>query len=89
MNPAIATRFRCSRPLTDLTQLTFMFLTLGLQYLNKLVEAKVGGFTSPQAFHAVKVQGFNRDCVKLLTQFGCQLPVKVFALVGDFPKDFP
>jgi hypothetical protein len=66
-----------------------MFATFGLQYLNKLVEAKVGDFTSPQAFHTVKVQGFNRDCVKLLTQFGCQLPVKVFALVGDFPKDFP
>ena len=85
MNPAIATRFRCSRPLPDLTQLTLMFLTLIFQYLNKLVEAKVGDLTSPEAFHTVKVQGFNSNGIKLLTKFTCQLPVKVFALVGDFP----
>ena len=93
MNPTITTRFRCGfRPLTDLTQLTLMFLTLILQYLNKLVERKIGDFTSPQAFHTVKVQGFNRNGIKLLTKFGRQLPVKVFALVRDLPieaRDLP
>ena len=85
MKTAIATRFRCSSPLTDLFQKTLMFLTLILQYLNKLVERKIGDFTSPQAFHAVKVQGFNGNRIKLLTKFACQLPMKVFALVTDFP----
>ena len=85
MKTAIATRFRCSRPLTDLTQLTLMLLTLILQYLNELVERKVGDFTSPEAFHAIKVQGFNGNRIKLLTKFACQLPMKVFALVADFP----
>ena len=85
MNPTITTRFRCRRPLTDLTQLTLMFLTLILQYLNKLVEGKVRDFTSPKPFHAVKVQGFNRNRIKLLTEFACQLPMKVFALIRDFP----
>ena len=85
MKPAIATRFRCSSPLTDLTQLTLMFLTLILQYLNKLVEGKVRDFTSPQAFHTVKVQGFNGNRIKLLAEFRRELPMKVFALVGNFP----
>ena len=85
MKTAIATRFCCSRPLTGLTQLTLMFDTLILQYLNELVERKVGDFTSPQAFHAIKVQGFNGNRIKLLTKFACQLPMKVFALVADFP----
>ena len=62
-----------------------MFLTLILQYLNKLIERKIGDLTSPQAFHSVKVQGFNGKGVKLLTEFTCQLPMKVLALVGDFP----
>ena len=67
MKTAIATRFRCSRPLTDLTQLTLMLLTLILQYLNELVERKVGDFTSPEAFQvSVKVQGFNGNRIKFL-----------------------
>ena len=85
MKPTIATRFRCSSPLTGLTQLTLMFLTLILQYLNKLVEGKVRDLTTPQVFHTVKVQRFNRNRIKLLTKFACQLPMKVFALVADFP----
>ena len=82
MKSAIATRFCCRCPLTDLEQLTSMFLTLILQYLHKLVEGKIGDFSSPQAFHSVKVQFFNSDCIKLLTKFSCELPVKVFALIA-------
>ena len=85
MKSAVATRFRCRRPSTDLEQGATMFLTLILQYLNKLVEGKVGDFASPQAFHTRKVQRFNGDCVELLTEFGGELPLKVFALVGYFP----
>ena len=85
MKSAGATRFRRRRPLTDLEQLTSMFLTLILQYLNKLVEGEVGDFPSPKPFHAVKVQGFNRNRIELLTQFRGELPLKVFALVHDFP----
>ena len=86
VKPAITTRFRCSSPLTDLTQPTLMFATLILQYLNKLVERKVGDFTSPQAFQvSVKVQSLNDNRIKLLTKFRRELPVKIFTLVGDFP----
>ena len=85
MKTAIATRFCRSRPLTDLTELTFMFLTLTFQYLNKLVEGEVGNLTSPQSFHTVNVQGLNDNRIKLLTEFRGELPMKVFALVGNFP----
>ena len=85
MNPTITTRFRCSSPSTDLFQKTLMFAALILQYLNELVEGKVRDFTSPEAFQvSVKVQGFNGNRIKLLTKFACQLPMKVFALVGNF-----
>ena len=82
MKSAVATRFRCSSPSTDLEQLTPMFLTLIRQYLNKLIERKIGDLTSPQAFHTLKVQGFNGDCIKPLAKFARQLPLKVFALVA-------
>ena len=92
MKPTVATRFRCSSPLTDLEQLTPMFDTLILQYLNKLVEGEVGDFASPQAFHARKVQGFNDNRIKLLTQFGGDFPMKIFALLANpsvEPYDLP
>ena len=85
MKSAVATRFRCSSPPTDLEQLTPMLDTLILQYLNKLVERKVRDFTSPKSFHTRKVQGFNRNRIKLLTEFRGKLPLKIFALVADFP----
>ena len=62
-----------------------MFLTLILQYLNKLVEGEVRDFTPPQPFHAIKVQCFKDNRIKLLTEFGGELPLKVFALIADFP----
>ena len=62
-----------------------MFLTLIFQYLNKLVEAKIGDFASPKAFHTVKVQSFKDNRIKLLTEFRGELPMKVFALVRNFP----
>ena len=92
MKTTITTRFRRSCPLTDLNQLTLMFLTFIPQYLNKLVESKVGDFTSAQAFHAVKVQGFKDNRIKLFTEFTRQLPLKVFTLVADFTieaRDLP
>ena len=84
MKTTITTRFRCGCPLTDLTQLTLMFDTLILQYLNKLVESKVRDFASPQAFHTVKVQGFNGNRIIGFTKIGSKFPMKVFALVGNF-----
>ena len=62
-----------------------MFLTLILQNLNKLIEGKIKDLASPKAFHTIKVQGFNNDCIKLFTEFRGELPMKVFALVADFP----
>ena len=85
MKATIATRLCCRSPSSDLTQLTLMFAALILQYLSKLVEGEVGDFTSPKPFHTRKVQGFNRNRIKLFTQVGGKLPMKVFALVADFP----
>ncbi len=85
MKPTIATRFRCSCPLTDLFEKTLMFLTFILQYLNKLVEGEVRDFTSPEAFHTLKVQRLKDYRIKLLTKFRGKLPMKVVALVGYFP----
>ena len=85
MKPTTRVRFRCRRPVPDVLQKTLMFLTLIPQYLNKLRESKVGGFTTPQPFHAIKVQGFNGNRIKSPTKICCQLPMKVFALVRDVP----
>ena len=82
---AIATGFRRSSPLTDLKELAFMFDALILQYLNKLIERKIGDLTSPQAFHTLKVQRFGNDRIKPFAQVGSNLVVPVLALVGDMP----
>ena len=84
MKTAITARFCCSRPLINLFQKTLMFTTLIPQYLNELVESKVRDFASPQSFHAVKVQRFKDNLIKLLTEFACELPVKIFTLVTNF-----
>ena len=81
----ITTRFCCRRPLTDLKQLTLMFETLELQYLNKLVKGKIGDLPSPQAFHTLKIQRFGDDGIKAFTQVGSNLVVPVLTLVGDMP----
>jgi len=84
MKSAVTAGLCRSSPLTGLEQCATMFLTLILQYLNKLVESKVGDFSSPQAFHTLKVQFFNGNRIKLLAQFACQLPMKVFTLIANF-----
>ena len=75
----------CGRPpLSNLNKMTLMFLTLILQYLNKLREGKIRDFTSPQAFHAVKVERFKDEGIKSLAK-GCgKFPMPIFALVGNF-----
>ena len=62
-----------------------MFETLELQNLNKLPERKVGDFTSPQAFHTVKVQRLGDDRIKPFTQVSSKFPMPIFALVGNMP----
>ena len=82
---AIRTRF-CGRcPLSDLNKLTLMFSTLILQYLNKLVKGEVRDFTSPEAFHTLKVQRLGNDRIKPFAQVSSNLVVPVLALVADMP----
>ena len=83
MKTAIATRFRCRCPLSDLFQKTLMFATFGLQYLNKLVEGEVRDFAPPEPFHAIKVQRFNGDGIKPLTEFRRKLPMEILALIRN------
>ena len=82
---AIRTRFRGSSPLTDLNELALMFDALILQYLNKLIERKIGDLTSPQAFHTLKVQRLGNDRIKPFAQVSSNLVVPVLALVADMP----
>ena len=83
METTIATRFCCRCPLSNLKEITLMFSTLILQYLNKLVKGEVRDFTSPEAFHTLKVQRLGNDRVKPFAQVGSNLVVPVLALVGD------
>ncbi len=85
MIPTSGTRFCAGSPLSDLFEKTLMLLTLVSQNLNKLVETKVADFASPKPFHTLKVQGLKHDHIKLLTEFRRKLPMKVLALVADFP----
>ena len=62
-----------------------MFLTLILQYLNKLTEGKIGDFPSPKPFHARKVQRLGHDRIKPFAQVGRNLVVPVLALVRYMP----
>ena len=85
---AVATRFCCSYPLSNLMELTIMFETFELQYLNKLIESKVRDFTSPKPFHTVKVQRFGRDEVKPSAKVGGKFPMPVSTLVADFAIEY-
>ena len=61
-----------------------MFETLELQYLNKLIEGKVGDFASPKPFHTLKVECLSGDMVKPSAEVSGKFVVPVLALVGDF-----
>ena len=61
-----------------------MFDTLERQYLNKLVEGKIGDLTSPETFHRIKVECLGGDEIEPLTQVGRCFPVPIQSLVGDF-----
>ena len=80
----IRTRLRCRSPLSDLTELTIMFETLELQYLNKLPEGKVGNFAAPEAFHALKVQRLSDDKVKSPTQVRGKFEMPISTLIRNF-----
>ncbi len=61
-----------------------MFQTLELQNLNKLVKGEVRHFSSPQAFHTVKVERLGSDKVKLSAQVSCEFPMPIAPLVSNF-----
>ena len=61
-----------------------MFLAFISQYLNKLIESKIGDFTSPKPFHAVKVQSFKDNRIKSLAQVVCEFPLKIKTLIRNF-----
>ena len=83
MIPTIRARFTRRCPLSDLKEFTIMFQTLILQYLNKLGEGKVRDFTSPKAFHSVKVQGLGGDKVKPSAEVGRKFPVPITSLIAN------
>ena len=62
-----------------------MFETLEFQYLNKLVKGEVRDFSTPEAFHAVKVERLGGDKVKPSAEVSGKFPMPISALVGDMP----
>ena len=60
-----------------------MFKTLERQNLNKLTKRKVRDFTTPKAFHSLKVQCLGNNVVKPMTEVSGTFKVPVSALVGD------
>ena len=61
-----------------------MFETLELQYLNKLSKGKIGDFSSPEAFHRIKVEHLSGDRIEPSTQIRRKFPMPISTLVGDF-----
>ncbi len=61
-----------------------MFQTLELQNLNKLVKGEVRHFSTPQAFHAFKVQRLGSDKVKPSAKVGRQFEMPIASLVSNF-----
>ena len=62
-----------------------MFDTLRLKNMNKLVKGKIRDFTSPEAFHTVKVKRLCSNQVKASTQVCSKFPVPIQALSGHLP----
>ena len=62
-----------------------MFFALIAQYLNKLIEGKVGYLSPPEPFHAIKIQGFRNNGIKTFAQVGRKFPMPVFPLVRYLP----
>ena len=85
MIPTIRARFACGCPLINLTKRTIMFDTLILQYLDELIEGKIGDLTAPKAFHTIKIQRFKDDRIKPFTKICRKLPVEIFTLIRDLP----
>ena len=61
-----------------------MFQTLELQNLNKLGKGEVRHFSTPQAFHAVKVERLGSDKVKPSAKVGRQFEMPIAPLVSNF-----
>ena len=61
-----------------------MFETFEFQYLNKLIEGEVRDFTSPEAFHCLKVQRLGSNCIKPSAQVGRKFPMPIETLAGNF-----
>ena len=65
-----------------------MFQTLELQYLKKLSKGnQIGDFSSPEAFHPVKVERLGSDPVKSSAEGSGKFPMPISTLVSEFPID--
>ena len=74
----------CRLPLIDAFNTFTTFFCLPLEFLQKCVESDVGDFTTPKAFHTVKVQRLKEQNIKPTHKFKCKFPVVIFALSSNF-----
>lgn len=73
----------CRLPLINAFNTLATFLCLPLEFLIECVETYIRDFTSPEAFHTLKVQRLGDNVVKLTTQVSGAFIVPISALVGD------
>ena len=59
----------CRVPLSDAFNTFTTFLCLPLEFLQECVESDVGHFSSPKAFHTLKVQRFKEQHIKPTHKF--------------------
>ncbi len=78
--------FRCRLPPSRLGECFSVFSRYPLKYPDELTESKVGDFSTPQAFHTLKIQGFYGLAHRANRLLGCQ---SVLDSTGDITHIFP
>ena len=84
MVSTITARFSSGSPFIYRFESFTMLCTLEFEYLNKLTKRQVRDFSSPEAFHAVNVQSFKAQGVKLSAKSSCKFPLPIKTLPCDF-----
>ena len=74
-------------PASNLQNSTYPLLCLPFEFHDELTEGEVRNLFTPKSFHAVKVQVFKEQNIKLLAEFYRQFPMVVCSLIFSFLVD--
>ena len=73
--------FTCGCPSVNLLDMLASFLCLPFDFQHEISKAVVRDFSSPESFHAVKVQVFKVADIKLSDKFKCEFDDCVYVFV--------